>query len=54
MDNFYSKKLIESILKLLTINPYERPSCEKILNFSIFEDLRILLNPKDNSVDRFY
>ena len=28
---------------MLDTNPIRRPSCEKILNFSIFNDLRIFL-----------
>ena len=46
-DNFYSKGLRDSISKLLTLNPHNRPSCEKILNFSIFNDLNLILDNKD-------
>ncbi len=48
-DNFYSNSLKFAIKKLLTVNPHLRPSCEKILNFSIFNDLRILL--EDNTMN---
>lgn len=38
----YSQKLQQAILKLLNPNPHTRPSCEKILNFDIFNDIKIL------------
>ncbi len=40
-DHFYSESLRNSILSLLSVDPHQRPSCEKILNFPIFNDLRI-------------
>lgn len=48
-DNFYSKPLRESILKLMHPVPECRPNCEKILNFSIFSNLKVLLG--ENSLN---
>ena len=36
-------------MKLLNTNQHIRPSCEKILNFSIFNDLKILLGEKTDN-----
>lgn len=48
-DSFYSKPLRESILKLMHSIPECRPNCEKILNFSIFSNLKVLLG--ENSLN---
>ena len=49
-DNFYSKSLRDSILKLMAPNSENRPTCEKILNFSIFNNLKVLLG--ENSLSQ--
>jgi len=47
-DSFYSKGLRDAIMRLLTLDPHHRPNCEKILNFPIFNNLKVLLD--DNSI----
>jgi NIMA (never in mitosis gene a)-related kinase len=47
-DSFYSKGLRDAISKLMTLDPHQRPNCEKILNFPIFNNLKVLLD--DNSI----
>lgn len=49
-DNFYSKQLRDSIMKLIAFNSENRPNCEKILNFSIFSNLKVLLG--ENSINQ--
>lgn len=51
-DNFYSKELQNAIGKMLTFNPHLRPSTEKILNFSVFNDLRLILGVNNNRMDQ--
>ena len=48
-DGFYSKPLRDSILRLMNPNPEGRPNCERILNFSIFSDLKVLLGDSSAS-----
>lgn len=53
-DSFYSDELRSCISKLLTVNPHLRPNCEKILNFDIFNDLKILLgNSSSDNANQF-
>lgn len=41
-------------MKLLNTNQHLRPTCEKILNFPIFNDLKILLGEKTDQNQFFY
>ena len=52
-DSFYSSELRRCISKLLTVNPHLRPNCEKILNFDIFNDLKILFGSSCDNGEKF-
>lgn len=53
-DSLYSQELQNAIMKLLNPNPLTRPNCDKILNFEIFNDVRILFKSlKETSPDYY-